>query len=151
MVKIEPASLEDVQSIHGLLEGCNLSTLEVLEPGTIYSVARLGEKVIGVCGLEFDGESALLRSVAVDSGARGQGIALALIEGALRELHLRGTRALYLFSKDTGAFFENLGWLEVPVSEAANALRKAPQVKRYDRIGWYSDERAFRRYLASGI
>jgi len=151
MIKIERATVEDVQFIHGLLEDCDLSTLEVLEPGTIYLVARQDEKLMGVCGLEFDGEFSLLRSVAVDNAARGRGIARALIDGALQELRRRRIRAIYLFSKDTGAYFESLGWSEVPVSEAANALRQAPQVKRYDRTGWYSNERAFRRYLASDI
>ena len=147
MIDIEVATLADAQSIYELLTDCDLSTLEVLEPGTVYLVARLAEKMVGVCGLEFDGESALLRSVAVDNGTRGRGIARALIDGVRGELRRRGTRAVFLFSKDTGAFFENLGWVEVPVSEAADALRQAPQVKRYDRTGWYFNERAFRLYL----
>lgn len=136
--------------MHQLLMDCDLSTLELLEPGTIYFVARLGEKVVGVCGLEFDGDSALLRSVAVDNGTRGQGIARALIDDAIQELHRRNVRVVFLFSKDTGAYFENLGWVEVPVSEAADALRQAPQVKRYGRIGWYVNERAFRLNLPTG-
>ena len=41
--------------------------------------------------------------------------------------------------------------MEVPVSEAADALRQAPQVKRYDRVGWYFNERAYRIYLAGDI
>jgi N-acetylglutamate synthase-like GNAT family acetyltransferase len=147
MIEIEPATLADAPSIRELLTDCDLSTLEVLEPGTLYFVARLGEKLVGVCGLEFDGESALLRSVAVDNGTRGRGIARALIDGAIRELNRRSVPVLFLFSKDTGAYFENLGWVEVPVGEAADALRQAPQVKRYDRVGWYFNERAFRRSL----
>jgi N-acetylglutamate synthase-like GNAT family acetyltransferase len=151
MVMIELATLADAQSIHQLLTDCDLSISEVLEPGTVYFVARLSEKVVGVCGLEFDGESALLRSVAVDNGMRGRGIARALIDDALRELHCKSIRVLFLFSKDMGAYFENLGWVEVPVGEAADALRQAPQVKRYDRTGWYINERAFRLYLTDDI
>jgi N-acetylglutamate synthase-like GNAT family acetyltransferase len=150
MIEIAPATLADTLSIHELLTACDLSTLEVLAPGTMYFVARMGEKLVGVCGLEFDGESALLRSVAVDNSTRGRGIARALIDGAIQELHRRSVRVLFLFSKDTGAYFENLGWVEVPVGEAADALRQAPQVKRYDRVGWYVDERAFRLYLPAG-
>jgi len=150
MIEIAPATLADTLSIHELLTDCDLSTLEVLAPGTMYFVARIGEKLVGVCGLEFDGESALLRSVAVDNSTRGRGIARALIDGAIQELHRRSVRVLFLFSKDTGAYFENLGWVEVPVGEAADALRQAPQVKRYDRVGWYVDERAFRLYLPAG-
>ena len=75
MIEITPATLADALSIHELLTACDLSPLEVLAPGTMYFVARMGEKLVGVCGLEFDGESALLRSVAVDNSTRGRGIA----------------------------------------------------------------------------
>ena len=34
---------------------------------------------------------------------------------------------MYLFSKDTGGYFERLGWREVPVAEVAARLPHAPQ------------------------
>jgi len=52
---------------------------------------------------------------------------------------------VYLFSKDTGGYFERLGSCEVPVAEVAARLPRAPQVRRYEEIGWYPDERAFVR------
>jgi hypothetical protein len=56
-----------------------------------------------------------------------------------------GIRDVYLFSKDTGAYFERLGWREVAVEEVAMRAANAPQVRRYNEIGWYPDERAFAR------
>ena len=56
---------------------------------------------------------------------------------------------LLLFSKGTAGFFEKLGFVETLVTEAANALRSAPQVQRYDQIGWRPDERAFGMDLAA--
>jgi N-acetylglutamate synthase-like GNAT family acetyltransferase len=87
----------------------------------------------------------LLRSVAVRPDARGQGLARRLLETALDMARRHSITRIYLFSKDTGDFFESLGWKEVPVKEAAEVMRAAPQVKRYNQIGWYLDERAFRR------
>lgn len=51
-------------------------------------------------------------------------------------------------SKDTGGYFERLGWREVPVAELAARLSQAPQVRRYDEVGWYPNERAFVRSTA---
>jgi len=44
-------------------------------------------------------------------------------------------------------FFEKLGWYEVPVAEASKAAQAAPQVRRDHQVGWYPNERAFRRDL----
>lgn len=74
---------------------------------------------------------------------RGSGIAERLIRCALLEAARLDLRDVYLFSKDTGGYFECLGWREVPVAEAAARLPNAPQVRRYEEIGWYPDERAF--------
>ncbi len=56
---------------------------------------------------------------------------------------------MYLFSKDTGGYFERLGWREVPVAEVAVRLPQAPQVRRYEEIGWYPDEHASVRGLTA--
>ena len=63
----------------------------------------------------------------------------------MAEAKARAIHRIYLFSKDTGSFFQALGWYEVPVQEVAQIMQVAPQVRRYHHIGWYPDERAFRR------
>ena len=76
---------------------------------------------------------------------RGKSIADRLIHSALREAIRRDLQHVYLLSKDTGGYFKRLGWREVPVAELAARLPLAPQVRRYDEIGWYPNERAFVR------
>jgi N-acetylglutamate synthase-like GNAT family acetyltransferase len=76
---------------------------------------------------------------------RGKGIAERLIDCALQEAIRLDLPDVYLLSKDTGGYFERLGWREAAVAELAARLPRAPQVRRYDEIGWYPNERAFVR------
>lgn len=140
---IRVATPADREGLLDHLARAGLTTLDVLHPDAFYWVAIAQGVVVGSCGLEVDGANGLVRSVAVAQAHRGMGVAEALLQRCLRHAHARGIENLYLFSKDTGTYFLKLGWKEVAVSIAANALRNAPQVQRYDRIGWYPNERAF--------
>ena len=144
MFRIRRAAHEDRDEARALLDSCGLSSSDIFVPGAFYWLAR-DNALAGFCGLEPDEDAGLLRSIAVRRDARGQGLARALLETALDAARRYSITRIYLFSKDTGAFFESLGWKEVPVKETAEVMRAAPQVKHYNRIGWYPEERAFRR------
>jgi amino-acid N-acetyltransferase len=66
-----------------LLSACQLPTQD-LTPGMLrhFLVARQGDRVIGVIGLEICGQDGLLRSLAVAQDFRRQGIAARLVEGS---------------------------------------------------------------------
>ena len=128
-----------------VLEACGLSSFGILAPGTLYWVCRVESGLVGTCGIELGDRCALLRSVCVLESQRGKSIAGRLVDCALLEAARLDLKDVYLFSKDTGGYFERLGWREVPVGEVAARLPRAPQVRRYEEIGWYPDERAFVR------
>lgn len=144
-LRVERASSADRSGMVTVLEACGLSSFGILAPGTLYWVCRAEGGLVGTCGIEAGEGCALLRSVGVMESWRGRGIAERLIGSALLEATRLGLRDVYLFSKDTGGYFERLGWREVPVAQAAARLPQAPQVRRYEEIGWYPDERAFVR------
>lgn len=128
-----------------VLEACGLSSFGILARGTLYWTCRAEGELIGTCGIELGDGCALLRSVCVIEKHRGKRTAERLIRRALLEAIRLELREVYLFSKDSGEYFERLGWREVPVAEVAARLPQAPQVRRYEEIGWYPDERAFAR------
>jgi N-acetylglutamate synthase-like GNAT family acetyltransferase len=128
-----------------VLEACGLSSFGILAPRTVYWVCRTASELVGTCGIELGDGCALLRSVCVIEKQRGKGLAERLVSRALLEASRLDLRDVYLFSKDTGEYFQRLGWREVPVAEVAARLPDAPQVRRYEEIGWYPDERAFVR------
>lgn len=144
-MRVEPAGHDDRDAMAAVLETCGLSSFGILAPATRYWVCRTDGSVVGTCGIEVGDGCALLRSVCVIDSHRGKGVAEQLVERALVEATRLGLPHVYLFSKDTGGYFERLGWREVPVPEVAARLPQAPQVRRYEEIGWYPDERAFVR------
>jgi amino-acid N-acetyltransferase len=83
-------------------------------------VASAGGRVVGCAALEVYADSALLRSVAVDETARGQGIGQRLVRAALDLAHERGVRSAYLLTTTAEQFFPRFGFQridrrEVPV------------------------------------
>jgi amino-acid N-acetyltransferase len=145
MIRIESATQADQDDVHALLDACGLSTHDLFSPAALYWTVRSTTALIGFCGMELAGHAALLRSVAVHDEYRGQGLAKRLVETAITGARARAISRVYLFSKDAGSYFQALGWHEVPVEEASQIMHAAPQVRRYHHIGWYPDERAFRR------
>ena len=143
--RVERATLDDRDAMAAVLEACGLSSVGILAAGTLYWVCRAEEGVIGTCGIELGDRCALLRSVCVMEHHRGKSIADQLIHSALQEAIRLDLQLVYLLSKDTGGYFERLGWREVPVAQLAARLPQAPQVRRYDEVGWYPNERAFVR------
>ena len=148
-LRIERAVHDDRDAMARVLEACGLSSFGILAPGTLYWICRAERGLAGICGIEVGVGCALLRSVCVLESYRGRGIAERLVGCALLEATRLELPEVYLFSKDTGDYFERLGWREVPVTEAAGRLPQAPQVRRYEEIGWYPDERAFVRHAGA--
>jgi N-acetylglutamate synthase-like GNAT family acetyltransferase len=144
---VERAISADRESLAALLEAYGLSSHEILAPSTLYWVCRLESVVVGTCGMEVGNGVALLRSVCVIENQRGKNIAERLVDSALTEAGRLGLWDIYLFSKDTGAYFERLGWRRVSIAEVVARLPEAPQVRRYEQAGWYPDERAFLRKI----
>jgi amino-acid N-acetyltransferase len=147
MIKIAHATEADQIEAHALLRACGLSTHDIFSSEALYWAARSETDLIGFCGLELAEDMALLRSVSVRHEHRGRGLARQLVETVIAEAQTRCIHRIYLFSKDTGIFFEALGWREVPVGEVSEIMQAAPQVRRYHQTGWYPNERAFRRDL----
>ena len=78
---------------------------------------------------------------------RNRGIGSELLQAARKSAHTRGARSLYLFSTAAGAFFQRVGFVEVPVAQLVSALSGTPQVEWYKtrpadlarEVAWYLD------------
>lgn len=150
--KVQPAAPGEIEVVRDLLLETGLShdraQISATFEGCTYWIARLAGEPIGCIGLEHGEGVSLLRSAAVLPWARGLGVGRALAQSALTLASLRGDRAVYLFSSDAGAYWQRLGFEEVPVDELAAALPDAPQVKSGLTRGWLPSETAWKRVLA---
>jgi amino-acid N-acetyltransferase len=109
-VDLSRARSEDWPAVRTLLAQAKLPLDGVPETLEHFVVARDGNDVIGVAGLEHYGSSALLRSVAVDDHWRGTGIGRLLVDRALDEARTLGVDDVYLLTTTAQDYFPKFGF-----------------------------------------
>ncbi|AWN24547.1 GNAT family N-acetyltransferase [Deinococcus irradiatisoli] len=148
-VKLRQAAPEDFGTVLDLLSACGLHTSSVTPQGSTYWIADLDGRPSGCIGLEHGEQASLLRSMGVLPAARRQGLGRALALSALTYASLRGDAALYLFSSDAGAFWQQFGFVPVDAAEVAAALPGTPQVQSGECKGWIHQEQAWKRVIGA--
>lgn len=113
---------------YGLLRACDLPTEDLHQAaGLVLYAAVQDGRLFGLVGLESHGDAALLRSLAVDHAARGQGLARRLVEAAEQAAAAAGVSTLYLLTTSAAAFFAARGYLEVARAEAPASIAATRQ------------------------
>jgi len=82
---------------------------------------------IGVAGYEMYGQSALLRSVAVDKASRNLGHGRLLVEGVLAHARKQGVRIVYLLTETAERYFSRLGFVPVGRDQIEAAVKNSPE------------------------
>ena len=115
---------EENAAVMALLGEGGLHTTD-LSPANLrdFIVARKGDAVIGVVGLEMAEEDALLRSLTVASRFRGQGIAAGLVDAIERYARSMKVVTLYLLTVTAAGFFRKQGYETIQREEAPPALQ----------------------------
>ena len=114
MVELGPARGQDREQIAALLATSGLPNREVEPHLAHFTVAREGGRVVGVIGLEVHGQDGVLRSLAVEEGHRGRGIARRLYAALLAEARRAGVARLFLLAPAAQRWFTLLGFRSVP-------------------------------------
>jgi amino-acid N-acetyltransferase len=127
VARVGLATKEDLPAVSSLLEEEGLPEDGLWEHLGSILVAREGDEVVGSAALELYGEAALLRSVAVRRGSRGEGLGRRLVSGALELAEGRGVRTVYLLTEGADGYFARLGFRRIPRAEVE---RDAPEVGR---------------------
>jgi amino-acid N-acetyltransferase len=129
-VEISAARNVDVAAIEALLVRAELP-LEGFQqclPNAL--VARCAAEVVGVAALELHGEHALLRSVAVNSTHRDQGIGGALVASTLRLATEAGAHHVYLLTTTATHFFATCGFEAISRDQAPPAITSSAEFSR---------------------
>ena len=110
---VQVAGADDLPEVECLLEAAGLTRdgLDACARDGLLIVARADDGcLMGCVALEtFDG-AALLRSLAVTAGARGHGLASALVARALDHARATGAQEAWLLTETAGPFFAARGW-----------------------------------------
>lgn len=130
MNKMEPESArtDDLRDVLELLQACELPADGVRDQfPDAYAVMRVDGKLMAVAGVESYGEAGLLRSVAVHSSARGQGLGRRLVEDRLRAASAKGLRHVYLLTTTAADYFREMGFADCARGSAPVELQRSPE------------------------
>ena len=119
---IRAADQSELSEVLALVSDCDLPVDGVEENLAGFLVARENETLVGTIGLECYGEVGLLRSLAVASSGRGQGLGGRLVEMLLGHAKERGVTTVYLLTETAGNFFPRFGFKKMPRVELDPAL-----------------------------
>lgn len=125
---LQYASGKDLAAICALLAESGLP-FEDLSPSAVeqFWLARSGEMICGVVGLEQYGEHALLRSLAVAKRCQRQGWGSRLVTNLEGAAAASGVRALYLLTTTARDFFAVRGYQAINRHEAPEAVRSSQE------------------------
>ncbi len=124
-VELRTASATDLEAVFGLLDRSGLPTAGVADNFSQFLVAEADGRLVGVVGLELYGQSALLRSAAVEESWRGSGVGRVLVERALDLARERGIDDVYLLTTTAEHYFPKFGFVCVRRDEVAQGVRSS--------------------------
>lgn len=127
MIQLRPATVQDWPPIERLLVASALPVEGAREHLADFVVAERGGEIVGCAGAEVRGGAALLRSMAVSEGARGQGVGQALLDEMLVLLKRRNVRQVALLTTTAEKFFARQCFKVVAREDVPVALRDSQE------------------------
>ena len=121
-ISLRQAVASDWPAIESLLMTCGLPAEGARAHLGTFLVAADGARVVGVTGAEVHGDVALLRSVAVASAARGQGLAESMVGVLIDQARRRGIHELFLLTTTAADYFTRFGFTRMARDAAPRAL-----------------------------
>lgn len=126
---LRPARPEDLPAMLALLEREGLPTAGVEDWLQRFLVAVSGERVVGVAGLEVYGSDGLLRSVAVERGWRGRGLAEILTGEVLNSARREGIGTVYLLTETADRYFSRRGFVRTQREAVSETVRESAEFR----------------------
>jgi amino-acid N-acetyltransferase len=126
-VTLRSAQAPDLPAVLALLSRSKLPTAGVADALPHFIIAETEGQLVGVAGLEVYGESALLRSVAVDESWRGSGVGRTLIERALSVTRERGIKDVFLLTTTAEHYFPRFGFACVSRDSVCEAVQASAE------------------------
>jgi amino-acid N-acetyltransferase len=128
-VRLEQATVDDGPAILELLSGAALPVDGLLDHIDTAIVARAGRRVVGCAALEVYMDGALLRSVVVDAGAKGQGIGTQVTTAALDLASALGAPAVYLLTTTAEEFFPKFAFVRIARQEVPASVQMSVEFR----------------------
>ena len=124
---VRRATPADLEPVLALLRTAGLSIPGVEEHFADFVVAERTARIVGCAGLELRGREALLRSVVVAPGVRGEGIAATLFAAAEELARGQGVRTLVLLTTAAEAYWARQGFRRIERGDAPRSVTVSPE------------------------
>jgi amino-acid N-acetyltransferase len=85
------------------------------------------EELVGSGGLEFYGDKALLRSLAVSQAMRSQSLGKQIVEDLMQQVKSKGIKEIYLLTLTASYFFLKLGFSEINRAEVPEEIKSSTE------------------------
>jgi amino-acid N-acetyltransferase len=121
-LKIKEAALDNLPQIKALLEASQLPASDIDLNKQLFLVALHDQAVVGTIALEVVGNSALLRSFAVDVKFRSRQIGARLYREAVAQSKQKGIAHLFLLTTTADRYFDRLSWQRIGRDEVPEAI-----------------------------
>ena len=143
-----PAAPGDVFELTSFLAAADLTTVGLDNPDLhLWVDLDADGRITASTGFELVGSHALIRSVAVAAGLRGQGRGLELARYALETATTLGATHAWLFSRRSGEFWQKLGFHRTDITELVAAVGSTAQVRAFVASGQINFEVGYSRPL----
>ncbi len=122
--------VRDVASAQRLLNACRLPVGGFPEDLESFFVATGEHQLLGVAGVEVHGVYGLVRSVAVKSAARGQGVASRLCAEIEARSATLGLRSVFLLTETAERFFRRRGYQPIERTDAPGEIMASKELSK---------------------
>lgn len=109
-VRIRAAGSADVEAISQVLRSCGFLGSDIDLSSRLYSLAVLGEKVIGCASGEMHSETVIIQAAAVLGEYRGRQVATHLVRAILMRARANGCTRAAVLTSEHPAFFARFGF-----------------------------------------
>ncbi|MPV55399.1 GNAT family N-acetyltransferase [Burkholderia sp. HI2761] len=126
-MEIRCAAVDDLPSIEALLRENALPADGVASHVQRFVVAIEHSTICGCGGIEYYGDVALLRSVAVAAHVRDAGVGRVIVSRLVDACLSRNVRSLVLLTTTAESYFARLGFVRVARGDVPSAVLASPQ------------------------
>lgn len=125
-MNIVPASQNSFSAAIDLLKKNNLPT-EDIDPGKQLFVIEEGDNVIATVAVEYNFDTAFLRSLAVAEEKRSSGIGAAMVDFIEGYVQKQGVQSIYLLTTTAEDFFSKRGYNTADRADAPNFIKNTTE------------------------
>lgn len=129
LIAYRPATTADWPAVRALLQSCDLPLAGAGEHLGTFMVATVAGRIVACAGIEPYGNTALLRSCAVDVPNRNQGLGAALCARAIALAKNLGIRQLVLLTTTGEGYFPRFGFKPVARENLPDAIRRSEEFR----------------------